>query len=201
MAPVAPREETHAQSLRPAGRPAERPIRAVSGIDDQDLRDFYDLPGHIFRRALQRQVAIFSREVGPLGITGAQFVALSAVQRRPGMEQQELSAAIFYDVTNTGGIVKRLEVMGVLRRQPSGRSRRGRALYITAAGDTLLRQAAPAIARVSAALLSRLDPEEGAAMLALVSKATGLSNTFYAPETAPGAQDGAAARPPRHQWW
>jgi DNA-binding MarR family transcriptional regulator len=150
--------------------------------DDPRLRDFYDLPGHVFRRALQRQGAIFDREVGPLGITGAQYVALSAVQIQPGMEQQELSAVIFYDAATTGGIVKRLEAMGALRRQPSGRSRRGRALYLTEAGEELLRQAVPAIARVSAQLLANLSPEERATMLGLISKAAGLTNSYYRPK-------------------
>jgi DNA-binding MarR family transcriptional regulator len=150
--------------------------------DDPRLRDFYDLPGHIFRRAWQRQVAIFDREMGPLGITGAQYVALSAVKIQPGMEQRELSAVIFFDAATTGGIVKRLEAMGVLRRQPSGRSRRGRALYLTAQGEALLAEAAPAIARVSAALLANLTPEEGRTMLALVSKAAGLTNSYYPPD-------------------
>ena len=136
--------------------------------DDPRFRDFYDLPGHVFRRALQRQGAIFDREVGPLGITGAQFVALSAV--------------IFYDAATTGGIAKRLEAMGVLRRQPSGRSRRGRALYITPEGEALLEKAAPAIARVSAQLLANLEPEERRTMLALISKAAGLSNSYYRSE-------------------
>jgi DNA-binding MarR family transcriptional regulator len=150
--------------------------------DDPRFRDFYDLPGHVFRRALQRQGAIFDREVGPLGITGAQFVALSAVQIQPGMEQRELSAVIFYDAATTGGIAKRLEAMGVLRRQPSGRSRRGRALYITPEGEALLEKAAPAIARVSAQLLANLEPEERRTMLALISKAAGLSNSYYRSE-------------------
>ncbi len=140
------------------------------------------MPGHVFRRALQRQGAIFDREVGPLGITGAQFVALLAVQIQPGMEQQELSAVIFYDAATTGGIVKRLEAMGMLRRQPSGRSRRGRALYITPKGEALLKAASPAIARVSAALLANLTPEEQRTMLTLVSKAAGLSNGYYRPD-------------------
>jgi DNA-binding MarR family transcriptional regulator len=149
--------------------------------DDPRLRDFYDLPGHIFRRALQRHGAIVEREMGPLGITGAQFVALSAIQIQPGMEQQELGAVIFSDATNTGGIVKRLEAMGALRRQPSGRSRRGRALYLTETGEALLKQATPAIARVSAELLVNLVPEERATLLRLISKATGLSNSYYDP--------------------
>ena len=147
--------------------------------DDPRLRDFYDLPGHIFRRAWQRQVAILDREVGRFGITGAQFVALAAIQIQPGMEQQELSAVIFYDATNTGGIVKRLEAMGALRRQPSGRSRRGRALYLTPEGEELVKQAAPAIARVSEAILANLEPEERTTVLALVSKAAGLTNSYY----------------------
>ncbi|HTK35238.1 MAG TPA: MarR family transcriptional regulator [Caulobacteraceae bacterium] len=150
--------------------------------DDPRLRDFYDLPGHIFRRALQRQGAIVEREMGPLGITGAQFVALSAIQIQPGMEQQELGAVIFSDATNTGGIVKRLEAMGALRRQPSGRSRRGRALYLTEIGEALLKQATPAIARVSAELLVNLEPEERATLLKLISKATGLRNSYYNPD-------------------
>ena len=161
--------------------------------DDPRLRGFYDLPGHIFRRALQRQGAIFEREVGPLGITGAQFGVLLAVQIQPGMEQQELSAVIFYDAATTGGMVKRLEALGALQRQPSGRSRRGRALYLTPAGEALLEKAAPALARVSEALLANLEPEERKAMLTLVSKAAGLDNSYNRPaERTPAGVDAAA---------
>ena len=149
--------------------------------DDPRLQSFYDAPGHVLRRARQYNTAGFEREVGHLGITGAQYMALKAIVLQPGMEQQELSNVLFFDAATTGGVVKRLEAMGVVRRQASGRSRRGRALYVTPEGEALIAEAQPLLAKVSEILLSPLTPEEREQFMVLVSRVAGVSNSYNKP--------------------
>jgi DNA-binding MarR family transcriptional regulator len=148
---------------------------------DQPFLPLYDQPGHIFRRCAQYSAMTFEREVGGLGITPPQFSALYAISMAPGMEQQEIARAIHYDAATTGAILARLQKLGAIRREPSGRSARGLAIYLSPQGDTLMRKVLPAIWRNQVKLLEPLTDDEKPEFLRLLSKAAGVENSFNKP--------------------
>lgn len=151
------------------------------GLNDDHFRPLYDIPAHIFRRGWQHAEAMFESKLGHLGLTSPQFVVLYAVSLAPGMEQRELAMIIHYDPVTTGGVLLRLEKRGFVRRAPSGRSRRGRAIFPTPQGIAILKQAAPLSSQQQSDLLQRLDPAEQHELMRLLSKAASVENSYNLP--------------------
>jgi DNA-binding MarR family transcriptional regulator len=97
------------------------------------------------------------------------------------MEQAELAAAIACDPATAGGVVKRLEKLGLIARHSSPRSRRGRAIFITAAGEAWIDGARAHLDAAHATMLGPLDADERRSLLALLSKMLGLANSYFSP--------------------
>jgi DNA-binding MarR family transcriptional regulator len=78
-------------------------------------------------------------------------------------------------------MVKRLEKLGFVVRRSSTRSRRGRAIFITAAGQAWLAGARTHLGQANATLLDRLTPDEQRRLHELLSKMLGLRNSYWTP--------------------
>ena len=97
----------------------------------------YNQPGHILRRA--KQFAQRSGETDKPALTPVQYAVLFVISLLPGMEQQEVAAAVRYDPATTGAVLVKLEAAGIIRREPSNRSQRGLLIYATDKGLKALR--------------------------------------------------------------
>ncbi|HVV92862.1 MAG TPA: MarR family transcriptional regulator [Hyphomicrobiales bacterium] len=146
-----------------------------------DLTPLYDQLAHLLRRGKQRMDALIEQRPAGLALTSPQIALLSAAQLRPGMEQAELAAAIACDPATAGGMVKRLEKLGLIARHASPRSRRGRAIYITQSGEAWIDGARAHLDAAHAAMLAPLDAEERRTLLGLLSKMLGLGNSYFRP--------------------
>ena len=159
------------------------PQRARSKVSQPalDLTQFaplYDLPGHLVRRVEQLIHNLFAEEAGRFGVTSAQYAVLSVIRIAPGLEQREIAQAVGYDAATTGGILRRLETMELVKRSKGTRSRRGHCVELTAGGRRKLQAIAPAIARLQENLLRPLAPSERKQFLHLLSKVTRLTNSY-----------------------
>jgi DNA-binding MarR family transcriptional regulator len=153
----------------------------VTQAPEGDLTPLYDQAAHLLRRCKQRMDALIEQRNDGLALTSAQIGLLSAAALRPGMEQAELAAAIACDPATVGGMVKRLEKLGFVARKSSPRSRRGRAIFITEAGEAWLADARTHLVQADAILLERLTPEERRQFHELLSRMLGLHNSYWAP--------------------
>jgi DNA-binding MarR family transcriptional regulator len=151
----------------------------LTNIDLTQFSKVYDRPGYLIRRLHQESQAIFDAEVGSYGLTGTQYSILSVVKLVPGMEQREIAEASHYDRATTGGVLKRLERLGLIRTEKGLRSRRGHSIYITVLGERKLKTMERPIARVQTLQMKGLDAAECAQFLCLLSKLTDTSNRFH----------------------
>jgi MarR family transcriptional regulator, lower aerobic nicotinate degradation pathway regulator len=126
--------------------------------------DLDALPGHHIRRLQQIAVALFLQETEPLGLTPVQYAALQAV----ASAQRTLARTIGLDTSTTGGVIDRLEARGLLLRSANPDDRRVRLLALTDAGQTLLREATPAMLRAQQRILAPLPPAERAEFMRLL---------------------------------
>lgn len=141
------------------------------------MRPLYDMPAHLVRRLQQVTQAIFEAEAASFGITSAQFAILQTVDLMPGLEQREVAAASGYDSVTTSQIIRKLEVLGLLRRDKGSRSRRGQSVHLTEEGLQALTQMRPAIDRIQTRLIERLPEEKRAVFLQLLSEITDVDNS------------------------
>lgn len=132
--------------------------------------DFWQLPGHLIRRAHQRAVAIFMEEMAGFDVTPVQYAILVALLDRPGEDQVTLAAHVALDAATSGSVVGRLEARGWLRREPDQRDRRRKLLWITPDGERAALQMLDATPRVQERLVEPLSPDEQAQLMRLLAK-------------------------------
>jgi MarR family transcriptional regulator, temperature-dependent positive regulator of motility len=137
-----------------------------------------EMPGHLARRFQQIAVAVFLSEVEGAGydLTPVQYAALAAVGAQPGIDQITLAGLIAFDRTTIGGVVDRLVLKGLVKRQESSRDRRARELTLTGAGRRTLRSVTPAVEAAQRVMLRGLTSQEAKELVRLLRKALAAAN-------------------------
>ncbi len=140
------------------------------------MDSFYEMPGHLIRRAHQISTAIFAEECADFDLTAVQYAALAAIERNPDVDATRLSSLIAFDRSTIGDVLERLETKGWVLRAPSPADRRIKLVRLTRDGEQLLRAVEPAIRRVQERLLAPLGPRDQATMLRLLTEFATLHN-------------------------
>lgn len=143
------------------------------------VSELYEMAGHLIRRLNQISTAIFTERMADLGveITSVQYAALTMIRETPGIDQASLAGAIAYDKATIGGVVDRLASKGLILRRKSETDRRARTLEITPEGEALIARVRPVVRALQGDILSGLDDNEKARLLALLTKTTEAGNT------------------------
>lgn len=117
-------------------------------------------PGHAIRRLHQASVALFTHEMGDLGITPVQYAILQMVHNQPGYDQRTLARNVALDTSTTAGVVDRLEARGLLTRNASPSDKRVRLLWLTPVGEQLLVDTIPRMEIAQQRILAPLSPAQ-----------------------------------------
>jgi DNA-binding MarR family transcriptional regulator len=139
--------------------------------DRPDPADSYTLDdqvGFLVRRANQRHLALFARDIPDL--TPTQFAALARLCELGGASQNALGRATAMDAATIKGVVDRLRRRGLVTATPDPEDRRRIRLVPTATGRRLFAARAPAASGVSRATLAPLTGDEQTRFLALLAK-------------------------------
>ena len=118
--------------------------------------DFTRSPIHLLRRAQQRALEVFNKEVGASGLTPRQFVVLLAVQENEGLTQTDLVNRTRIDRSTLADMISRLIKRELLSRSRTERDQRANAVGITTAGRRALRTALNRIQRAEEKLLATI---------------------------------------------
>jgi DNA-binding MarR family transcriptional regulator len=138
-------------------------------MDNEDLLDLHEHPGHLLRRAQQISVSIFHDEIqGEL--TPVQYALLRTLAARPGIDQVTLAGLVAIDTSTGAAVCARLEEKGLLERKVIPHNRRQRALTITPEGAALLKRLDPAVHRLRERLLAPLTEREQKQFMRLLDK-------------------------------
>ena len=78
----------------------------------------HSFPGHLIRRLHQISTNIFMLRVKEAGcdLTPVQFAAMQALKASPDIDQAQIASLIAYDRATIGGVLKRLEKKGYIKR-------------------------------------------------------------------------------------
>jgi DNA-binding MarR family transcriptional regulator len=136
----------------------------------------YGKPGYLFRRMQQIAVAIFVEECKAYDLTPVQYAALVAIRTHPGIDATRLSAVIAFDRSTLGNVIERLQSKAWVERRPSRDDKRIKLLYLTKAGEALLRAIMPSVDRAQARMLVSLKPKDRKTLLALMTQLVDLNN-------------------------
>lgn len=113
-------------------------VTLSAGIDGIDHGMLPTLIGYQLRLA---QIAIFRdfrKSLGEYDITPGLFGVLVLIEANPGMKQTMLARSIHLDRSTVVNVIDNLEAMNLVERRAVDGDRRSKALFLTAAGKTLL---------------------------------------------------------------
>jgi DNA-binding MarR family transcriptional regulator len=113
---------------------------------------------------------VFDRRVRRLGLTRAQWLALTRLHRRPGASQSELADLMEIEKATVGRLIDRLEAKGWVERRAQAGDRRINRVYLTAVAERVHKR----IWRIAEATvddaLAELSQRESAQLLKLLSR-------------------------------
>ncbi len=101
------------------------------------MYDIENSVGFLLAKAYQRAWALFKEELDPYDMTPPQFGLMGFLWRQDGMTQVELSEKSQVDRTTVGGLIDRLEKIGMVERQPHPQDRRAHMIRVTTKGKEM----------------------------------------------------------------
>lgn len=113
---------------------------------------------------------VFARRVREVGLTRAQWLALTRINRRPGVSQSELAEMMEIEKAPAGRIVDRLEEKGWVERRAEPSDRRINRIYLTEQGARIHAAIAPLADATIRDALAGLTSAEQVRLVALMNK-------------------------------
>lgn len=113
---------------------------------------------------------VFARRLKDVGLTRAQWLALTRVNRRPGVNQSELADMMEIEKAPAGRIVDRLQEKGWIERRAAPNDRRVNRIYLTGQGIRVHAAIAPLAEATVRDALAGLSASEQTRLVALMSK-------------------------------
>lgn len=129
-----------------------------------------DLLGYALRRAQIQVFQHFVEQLSEFGLRPAQFSALAIIHKNPGPTQTELARALAIEPPQVVPMVNKLEEMGLALRIRSKVDKRSYGLYLSKAGEQLLKKLKNVAAQSDTASTSNLSAKERGQLLDLLRK-------------------------------
>lgn len=143
---------------------------------DDPLRQLYDRPGFMIRRAHQVATSIFLDAAAEFGSTTTQFGVLTVLaSSAAGIDQITVARRLGLDRSTAGTVLRTLEQGGFVTRVV-GPDRRRRMLELTDAGRERLAALGQCAGVALHHLLEPLTPSEAATLCRLLRKLTAAHN-------------------------
>ena len=117
--------------------------------------------------------AAFDRRVQRIGLTRSQWLVLSLLYRRPGVNQSELADMLEVERPTAGRMIDRLERKGWVVRRADAADRRVRRLYLTAEAEDVQAELGRIAAEMVDDAMASLNPGERVALTGLLERVKG----------------------------
>jgi DNA-binding MarR family transcriptional regulator len=146
-----------------------RQLELVEGPDLM-FQDLDGLLGYQMRRAQGAMHRDYMASLSGLDLTQKQAATLWLIHANPGVSQVSVASALGMDRATMMAVTDRLEDRGIVIRKRSEIDRRKQELYLTPAGQQMLRKARTRIAEHEARFKALFKPAELAAFIEALKK-------------------------------
>jgi DNA-binding MarR family transcriptional regulator len=126
--------------------------------------------GRVLKRAEQTLLRAKSAALKPLGLTLAQYVALSELDLQPGITAAALARASLVTPQAMMVVLKALEQQGLIERSPHARHQNVLEVRITPAGNEVLEAARRQVQPVERRVLDAFSAKERKQLAALLTR-------------------------------
>lgn len=134
------------------------------------MYDIENSIGFLLAKVYQRGFGLFKEQLDRYDLTPPQFSLLAFLWREDGLSQTSLSQKTQVDRTTIGGLIDRLEKLGLVERLPTPEDRRAYRICLTEKGRELEMELCAIAAQVTEKFLSPLSVEEQTALRATLKK-------------------------------
>jgi len=130
----------------------------------------HNLVGYVLRRAQLKFFGNLTTRLEAHDIRPAQFTALSIIEQSPGLMQAELARALAIEPPQAVLLINKLEERGLAMRVRSNPDKRSYGLFLSKAGELLLKQLKDVVQQSDLESSSALSADEREQLLALLGK-------------------------------
>lgn len=139
-------------------------------MEEGAIFDIEDALGFLLAKAHKKAFNEFKTRLEPYHLTPPQFAAMAFLWKRDGISQVQLGELMHADRTTIGGIVERLEKLGLIKREVNPADRRACILYVTDKGWNLRKELERVAFEFNKSLGMIFTPEELSALKAMLKK-------------------------------
>ena len=144
-----------------------KPAPAVEEVDTSYLET---LMGYNATRASLKVIELFSKRMAVYDLRHVDFSILSLIMHNPGITSRQLCGALSILPPNLVGKIVALEKRDLVRRRPHPQDGRAVGLYLTDAGQALMRDAEGTAVSLETEATQRLSPTEKKTLMRLLQK-------------------------------
>jgi DNA-binding MarR family transcriptional regulator len=130
------------------------------------------LSGPLLEHLARRMRSESESEIERFGLRARHVIALTLLRDFGQRAQADLAEVLRIDPTNVVGLLNELEDAGLVERRRSAEDRRRHTVALTAEGGRRLTKIEDVLIAVEKRVLSALDPQQQAALYALLQRAT-----------------------------
>jgi DNA-binding MarR family transcriptional regulator len=131
------------------------------------------LIGYLISDVARLLRTVFDRRVRHLGLTRAQWLALTRLYRRPGASQSEFADMLEIERASAGRLIDRLEAGGFVVRRDDKRDRRINRIYLGAEAERVLDDLWPIAAATNDEAMGDLSEAERLVLTKLLERMKG----------------------------
>jgi DNA-binding MarR family transcriptional regulator len=135
-----------------------------------DLGVLPSLLGYQLRLAQRAIFADFADSLGDLEVSPGLFGMLVVIEANPGLKQAQLAKAAHLDRSSLVPALDKLEARGLVTRRASEHDRRVNGLWLTDAGNALLKKLKQRVARPEERLARGLTRSERVQLVTLLAR-------------------------------
>lgn len=157
-----------AQARKPAK--VRRIDRGVESITTVDTRYLESLVGYNARRAALAIIGEFLQRMAPYGLRPVDFSVLSLVKHNPGVTARQICTSLGLLPPNLVGMLKALELRGLVKRQDHPQDRRAYGLHLSAEGRSLMEKAEKTATALERDVTAALSDAERSTLMRLLQK-------------------------------
>jgi DNA-binding MarR family transcriptional regulator len=154
---------SHKKSTTATPAPGTRPDRL-------DTRVLEALVGYNARRAWLAVSEVFAERMTAFGLKQVDFSVLSLLAHNAGATSRQLCSTLDILPPNLVSLIATMDSRGLIERRPHPHDGRAIGLYLTAAGEALVREAEQTVIQLEADASARLTPRERETLIRLLQK-------------------------------
>jgi DNA-binding MarR family transcriptional regulator len=143
--------------------PSELP-KSATEADRQAIR-----LGFLIHDVSRMRRTAYDQLMKPLGVTRAQWWVLAHLSRNDGMMQTQLAGTLDVGKASLGTLIERLESGGLIERREDPIDKRAKRVYISRAGQLLLKKMMTEESRLNAMILHGVSEAEREEMISHLS--------------------------------